>query len=418
MTFLPSPISSLCGFALLLCSLGNYNGGSTTMSFAGSTTASVSSAASEPTLKPRSEEAKSGQLLVYVGTYTQKTSKGIYLFHLDLATGNLTAAGVSPESASPSFLAIHPNHRFLYAVNEIGNFRGTNSGAVSAYAIDPKTGGLTLLNQRPSEGSGPCHLIVDKRGKNVLVANYGSGSVSVLPIQPDGRLGKATAFIQHHGTSVDPRRQEGPHAHSMLLDAANRFAFAADLGLDKILIYRFDSNKGTLTPNSPAYAAVKPGSGPRHTAFHPNGHYAYVINEMGSTVTAFSYDAKTGALKSLQSVSTLPQGYTGDSTTAEVQLSPDGKFLYGSNRGHDSIVIFSIDPKTGLLTYVGHQSTEGKTPRNFCIDPSGTYLLAANQDSDSIVVFRIDPQTGLLSPTGNTAEVSMPVCIEMMPAAH
>lgn len=363
-----------------------------------------------------SGKAKTGKMLVYIGTYTGTGSKGIHVFQMDMATGALAPASEGPETPSPSFLAIHPNHRFLYAVNEIGNFGGEKAGGVSAFSLDPKTGALTLLNQQSSRGPGPCYIAVDRQGKNALVANYGGGSVAVLPIQKDGRLGEATAFIQHEGSGADKQRQEGPHAHSINLDPANRYAFAADLGLDKILIYRFDPAKGTLDAHSKAFGAVAPGSGPRHFAFHPNARYAYVINEMVSTVTAFAYDAGTGTLKSLQTVSTLPAGFTGNNSTAEVQVSPDGKFLYGSNRGHHSIAIFAIDPKTGMLTPAGHASTQGKTPRNFGIDPTGTYLLAANQDSDSVVVFRIDRQTGALTPTGHTVSVPRPVCVKMMAA--
>jgi 6-phosphogluconolactonase len=337
---------------------------------------------------------------------------------MDQASGKLTPAGVVGEAVNPSFLAIAPNHRFLYAVNEIGDFGGTNCGAVSAFAIDPSSGKLTLLNQESSRGSGPCHLIVDKQGKNVLVANYGGGSVAVLPIRPDGRLGPATAFIQHQGSSVNPQRQKEPHAHSMNLDAANRFAFAADLGLDKILVYRFDPNQGTLVPNEPTAAVLTPGCGPRHFAFHPSGRWAYVIDEIDSTVTALRYDAKIGALKSLQTVSTLPEGFTGSNSTAEIQVHPSGKFLYGSNRGDNSIAIFTIDPDTGLLTSAGRQSTQGKTPRGFGIDPTGSLLLAANQDSDSIVVFRIDPESGKLEPTGQVVDVPMPVCVQVIPAGR
>jgi 6-phosphogluconolactonase len=250
----------------------------------------------------------------------------------------------------------------------------------------------------------------------VLVANYGGGSVSVLPIQSDGRLGPATGFVQHEGSSVNPRRQERPHAHSMNLDAANRFAFAADLGLDKVLVYRFDANRGTIVPNDPPAATVAPGSGPRHFAFHPRGRNAYVINEMTSTVTAFRYDAGRGRLTELHTISTLPQGFTGNNSTAEVQVHPSGRFLYGSNRGHDSIAIFSIDSDTGRLTQVGHQPTGGRTPRNFGIDPTGVYLLAANQESSTVTVFRIDPRTGRLTPTGQTVNVPVPVCVKMMAA--
>jgi len=354
------------------------------------------------------------QYLVYVGTYTGAKSKGIYAYRFDSATGALSPLGLAAETPQPSFLAIAPNRRFLYAANEIGDFGGKKSGAVSAFAINPATGQLTLLNQAASGGPGPCHLVVDRAGKNVLVANYAGGSIEVLPIQPDGRLGAATAFVQHQGASVNPQRQAGPHAHSINLDAANRFAFVADLGLDKVLVYRFDAAQGTLAPNEPPAAALKPGAGPRHFAFHPSGRFAYVINELQSTVTAFSYDASRGALSELQTISTLPEGFAGNNSTAEVQVHPSGKFLYGSNRGHDSIAVFAIDPGKGTLALVEHQATRGKTPRNFGLDPTGAWLLAANQGSDTIVVFGIDRATGRLRPTGQVVEVGAPVCIKFV----
>jgi 6-phosphogluconolactonase len=319
--------------------------------------------------------------MVYVGTYTQGKSKGIYQFRMDPVSGQLTPAGLAAETVNPSFLAIAPDHRFLYAVNEIGDFEGTDCGAVSAFAIDPKNGKLTFLNQQSSRGSAPCHLIVDRHGKNVLVANYGGGSMAVLPIAPDGRLAAASAFVQHHGSSINPRRQKEPHAHSINLDAANRYAFAADLGLDKVLIYRFDAAQGTLIPHDPPSASIAPGSGPRHFAFHPNGRSAYVINEINSSVTALGFDANSGALTLLQMVSTLPEGFTGNNSTAEIQVHPSGRFLYGSNRGDNSIAIFAIDADTGKLTGIGHEPTQGKTPRGFRIDPTGHFLLTANQDA-------------------------------------
>jgi 6-phosphogluconolactonase len=346
------------------------------------------------------------RLRVYVGTYTEGKSRGIYLLELDPTSGALSPHGVAGETENPSFLAVHPSRKYLYAVNEV------DDGGVSAFAIDPKSGSLTFLNKQSSKGSGPCHLIVDRSGKNVLVANYGSGTVAVLPIEDDGRLRSASTSIQHKGSSVNPERQEGPHAHSINLDAANRFAVAADLGLDKLFVYRFDATKGTLTPNDPPSVNLAPGAGPRHFAFHPDGHHAYVINEIQSTVTAFDYDPERGTLKELQTISTLPQGNKPSNSTAEVRVHPSGKFLYGSNRGHNSIAIFAIDPQNGRLRPVGHQSTQGKTPRNFGIDPSGRFLLAENQDSDTIVVFRIDPQTGQLQPTGHSAEVPKPVCVK------
>ncbi|MBM4040846.1 MAG: lactonase family protein [Planctomycetes bacterium] len=365
------------------------------------------------------EEPKMEKLRVYIGTYTWKESKGIYLMELDLATGKLSAPELAAEATNPTFLAIHPSRRFLYAVGEIGKFQGRSTGSVSAFAIAPDTGKLTPLNSQPSGGTGPCHVTVDKQGKNLLVANYSGGSVAVLPIAEDGSLKEPSCTIQHKGTGPNKSRQEGPHAHSINLDPAGRFAFAADLGLDKLLIYRFDPAKGTLTPNDPPFASVAPGAGPRHFAFHPNGRFAYAINEMGMTVTAFAYDAERGTLKELQTVRTLPEGRetTPADSTAEVVVHPSGKFLYGSNRGHDSIAIFALDPETGKLTPAGHEPTQGKAPRNFAIEPSGTWLLAANQNSASVVVFRIDPKTGALTPAGVKADIPAPVCVRFVPAA-
>jgi 6-phosphogluconolactonase len=361
------------------------------------------------------KNAKPDKLWVYIGTYTGKNSKGIYRAELDLATGKLSAPVLAGEATNPSFLAIHPNQRFLYAVGEVDKVGDKKGGAVNAFAIDPKTGSLTLLNQESSGGGGPCHIVVDKAGKNVLSANYGGGSVCVHPIGADGKLGAATAFIQHKGSSVDKSRQENPHAHSINVDAANRFAFAADLGLDKVLIYKLDAAKGTLTPNEPPSVSVAGGAGPRHFAFHPNGKFAYVINEMGNTVTPLAYDPDKGELKALESVTTLPKDFKGKSYTAEVQVHPSGRYLFGSNRGHDSIAIFAIDEKTGGLTPVGHQASQIKTPRNFGIDPTGTWLLVGNQGSGSIVVFRVDEKNGELKPTDNKMEVASPVCIKFMP---
>jgi 6-phosphogluconolactonase len=362
------------------------------------------------------EQAAPGgkQAWVFFGTYTGEKSKGIYRARLDLASGKLSEAELAGEVENPSFLALHPDGKFLYSAGEVSNFEGKPGGAVSAFSLDRATGKLTLLNQQSSGGAGPCHLVVDRGGKNVLVANYGGGSVAALPIEKDGKLRLASAFVQHKGSSVNPRRQEGPHAHSINLDPAGKFAFVADLGLDKVLIYKFDAEKGTLTPNDPAFAAVLPGAGPRHFAFHPSGRFAYVINEMHSTVTAFGYDAARGALQDIHVASTLAEPKQGNST-AEVQVHPSGKFLYGSNRGHDSLAIFSIDQESGELTVVGHQSTGGKTPRNFGIDPTGAFVLAANQSSDSVVVFRVDQQTGRLTPTGQSIEVPRPVCVKFLP---
>jgi len=361
-----------------------------------------------------------GKYWVYVGTYTSESdSDGIYVFSFDVATGQAGPVELAARSANPSFLAVHPSHESLYAVSEVADYGEKQSGAVIAFSIDRKSGRLKLINHQSSVGAGPCHLVVDRLGKNVLVANYGGGSVASLPIHANGRLGTASSFIQHKGSSVDPRRQQGPHAHSINLDSANRYAIAADLGLDRLLVYRFDAGKGTLVPNNPGWATVDPGAGPRHFTFHPSGKFAYVINEMNLTVTAFGYDEQQGVLTTQQTISTLPPDTKGDRfSTAEIRAHPSGKFLYGSNRGHNSIAVFQIDEETGKLTHVENESTLGQTPRNFFIDPTGAFLLAENQASDNVVLFRIDPKTGELTATGTVIEVPRPVCIRMVPVVE
>ena len=359
---------------------------------------------------PHAERASSGgNYIAYVGTYTGPHSKGIYAFRFDASTGKLTSLGLMAESVNPSFLAADPRGRFLYAANEISNYEGQKVGGVSALAIDQKTGKLAFLNEVPSGGAGPCHVTLDQTARYVLVANYDGGSVGVFPVAPDGRLSSSSAFIQHTGHGVNPQRQEGPHAHATELSPDNRFVITADLGLDELLVYRFDPSRGTLTPNNPPFGKVEPGAGPRHLAFHPNGKFLYVINEMQSSVAAFSYDA--GTLRNLGTVSTLPKEFQGNNDAAEIAVHPTGRFLYGSNRGHDSIAVFTIDPAAGTLTPVQYASTRGKTPRNFAIDPTGSYLLAGNQDSNSVVAFRIDTKTGQLTPTGQVLEIPSPVCI-------
>lgn len=353
-------------------------------------------------------------LWVYVGTYTGGESQGIYVCRLDLATGSLGGPELVAQVASPSFLAIHPTGKYLYAVGETGG--GNVSGGVHAFAIVEGGRRLEHLNTQPSGGAGPCHLVVDATGRNVLVANYGGGSVAVLPIAEDGRLAEPTCIVQHEGSSVNPQRQEAPHAHSINLDPGNRFAFAADLGLDQVLVYRFQADAGTLTANDPPYARVAPGAGPRHFAFHPSGAWAYVINELANTVTAFSYDAQRGVLEEIQTISTLPPDFKDPSYTAEVVVHPSGKFLYGSNRGHDSLAIYSIDERTGKLTLVGFEPTGGKTPRNFAVEPTGKYVLAANQASDSVFVFEVDMQSGKLKRVGDGLKVPTPVCLRFLPA--
>ena len=357
--------------------------------------------------------ADADSVRVYVGTYTNKTSKGIYTLDLELAAGKLSEPRLAAEATSPSFLAIHPTGKYVYAVNEVPTFNGEKTGSVTAFAIDGSDGKLTQLNAQPSAGTGPCHISLDKEGKFALVANYAGGSVAVLPIDPDGKLRAPSSSVRHTGSGPNPQRQKEPHAHSINLDAQNKFAFAADLGLDKILVYKFDGTSGALSPNDPAHATLAPGAGPRHFAFHPTGKFAYANNELTSTVTAFTYDATKGALSEIHTLSTLPHEVKGNST-AETVVHPSGKFVYVSNRGHDSIATFSIDAQSGKLTAVGHQSTGGKTPRNFNIDPTGTFLLAANQSSDSVVAFRIDQATGALTPTGSTTTIGSPVCVKFV----
>jgi 6-phosphogluconolactonase len=271
------------------------------------------------------------------------------------------------------------------------------------------------LNQVASGGADPCYITVDNTGKYVLVANYTGGSIAAFPILADGRLGEASAFIQHTGHGPNPQRQEGPHAHSIDLSPDNRFAIVDDLGLDETLIYKFDSDKGSLTLNDPAFAKAAPGAGPRHFALHPNGKFGYVINEMGSTVSAFSFDAPSGALQPLQTISILPKDFTGHNDAAEIQIHPSGKFLYASNRGHDSIAVFAIDSNKGTLTLVEYVPTEGQSPRHFAIDPTGTFIFAENEKADNIVLFRIDGQTGHLRATGKMLEIAQPVCVKFVP---
>jgi 6-phosphogluconolactonase len=354
------------------------------------------------------------KILTYIGTYTRGESEGIYIYRLDLSSGALEHAGTVPGVSNPSFLAIDSQQRYLYAADEDMEFQGRPGGAVSAFAIDPHSGGLTFLNQQPTHGGAPCHLVVDSTGRYVLLANYMGGNLAVYPIQGDGSLGPASHLVQHEGASINPERQDRPHAHSINLDPANRFAFAPDLGLDKVMIYRLDLDAGKLIPNQPPWAQVQAGAGPRHFTFHPNGNYAYLINEIDSTITVFAYDAGRGALAEIQTTPTLPADFTGKSTTADIHVHPSGKFLYGSNRGHDSLAIFAIDETTGKLTFIGHESTQGQTPRNFAIAPGGTFLLAANQRSDNIVTFRINQETGQLTPTGHIAQAPMPVCIKFL----
>jgi 6-phosphogluconolactonase len=359
-------------------------------------------------------EAARQKYTFYVGTYTDHGSKGIYAYRFDSATGQSTLLGLAAESAQPSFLAIASSGKFLYAINEMSQFNGQATGAVSAFAIQPTTARLTLLNQISSRGAGPAHIMLDRGGKYALVSNYDAGSIALFPVLDDGRLGEATAFVQHKGSSVNKERQEGPHAHAAVFSPDNHFVIVADLGLDQLLVYRFDAAAGTLG-NDPQIVRAVPGAGPRHLVFDAAGLHLYVINEMQSTVVTYRYDATNGTLRELQIVSALPKRFTRTSEAAEIEMHSSGKFIFTSNRGDDSIAVFAVNAKDGTLTPVEIDSTGGKTPRNFVLDPTGAWLLAANQDSDDIVVFRVDPRSGHLARSGPELHVPSPVCVRFVP---
>ncbi len=363
--------------------------------------------------------------LVYVGTYTDREllipsranapgerSKGIYAFRIDLETGRLTALGLAAETPNPTYVTFSQSGRVLYAANEIYQLNGEPTGTVSAFSIDAVTGRLTLLNQVPSRGTGPCHLSVDHTGKNLLVANFGSGSVAVLPLAPDGSLRPASAFVQDTGSGPNPR-QAGPHAHSFNVTPDNRLAIAAEFGTDQLRIYRFDPEAGSLRPAEPPFVTMHPASAPRHLSFHPNGTIAYTVNEIDNTVTVLAYDRAAGTLKELQTISTLPADFKGMNTAAEVLVHPSGRWLYASNRGHHSIAVFAIDA-AGKLRAITHVNSGGRTPRGFALDPSGRWLIAGNQDTHNIAVFSIDPNTGIPAPTGQTLPVHTPTGVKFL----
>ncbi len=349
--------------------------------------------------------------LVFVGS----GHRNISVFRLNLTTGALSPIGEVAQVEAPSFQAISPNRRNLYTVSE---GRGKDNSFISAFLIDPDTGKLAFLNRQPSGGAGPCYVEVDPGGLNVLAANYGSGSVSAFHLDKGGALGPMSAFVQDQGSSVNPQRQAGPHAHCIVTAPDGRFAFVCDLGLDKVLSFKLDPSTGLLVANDPPFATVKPGAGPRHIAFHPNGLYAFVINEMASTLTVFAYDKGRGVLSEIEDQPLLPNDFKGQNTAAEVAVHPSGRFVYASNRGDDSIVAFACDPDTGRLTFIERCSSGGKTPRHFEIEPSGAFLLAANQNSGTINVFRIDAKTGRLQPTGNKAVADMPMCVKCLRMAR
>ncbi|ALW86517.1 hypothetical protein AUC43_16365 [Hymenobacter sedentarius] len=352
--------------------------------------------------------------LVYVGTNVAAEQEStIFLYRLSPATGALTRISAQRGGANPTYLTMDAGRRFLYAVSETQTFKGAKGGGVSTFAVDRRTGDLALLNQQPSNGASPCYISLDHSGKVALVANYVSGTVSLLPLQPDGKLAPATATDQHEGSGPH-KNQNGPHAHCIIPDPANAFAFAVDLGTDKVYVYRLNPAQGQLAlMPEPAFVA-RPGAGPRHLTFHPNGKLAYLINELNSTVTALVYDPTAGKFRELQTLSALPAGFVGDNSCADIHVSPNGRFLYASNRGHNSIAVFAIDASSGTLTPVQDVDTQGKTPRNFALDPSGRLLLVANQNSNNVVTYRIDQQTGLLTPTGQTAEVPSPMFLQVV----
>ena len=349
--------------------------------------------------------------LAYVGTYTTDgRSEGIYRLRLDVETGALRLDGVTAKAANPSYLALHPNGRVLYAVNELSEFGGEPTGAVSAYAIARTSGALTLLNQQPSHGKAPCYVSVDRGGRVVLVANYGGGSIATIPVRRDGGLATARSVVRHAGTGADPVRQTAPHAHCILPDPANRFVLAVDLGVDAVLTYRLDAQTGAISVVAPG-AATKPGAGPRHLVFHPNGRFAYVVNELDSTLSVFAYDGERGALNEIQVTAASPGGTVPDNHPADIHVAASGRHLYASNRGDDTIAVFVIDPASGQVTPVQQIASGGRSPRNFTLDPTGRFLVAANQRSDVIVSFRVDAESGRLTPTGSSVELPVPVCV-------
>ncbi len=349
--------------------------------------------------------------LLLIGTYTSGGSEGIYVYNFNSATGDNSLVS-SVKTPNPSYLAVSPDQKMVYAVSE--NADSTKFGVggyISAFSFNKNKQTLTPINTQFSEGKHPCYVAIDKSGKWVFAANYSSGSAALYPVKEDGSLAPSKQVIQDKGTGPNKDRQSGPHAHSTVLSPDNKYLFIQDLGIDKILIYRFDNINGKLSPASPAFAKSIGGGGPRHFDFHPNGRYAYLMEEMSGLVVAFKY--REGKLDSIQHISALPPDFTGTIGSADIHVSPDGKFLYCSNRGEsNSIAIFKINPNTGKLTVVGHQSCMGKTPRNFNFDPSGNFLLVANQDSDNIVIFKIDRQTGLLTDTGKKINISRPVCLK------
>lgn len=352
--------------------------------------------------------------VLYVGTFSDRGSQGIYVFQFDRAQGKLTELQTVTGKESPSFLEVHPNGEYLYAVYREGMTDEDKNGTVAAYRIDRSTGKLTMINEQSSEGSGPCHVSLDPQGKLAYVSNYGGGNLAVFPVHQDGSLGKASDVVQHQGGSVNPDRQQAPHMHSIIPAQNGKFIYASDLGIDKIMVYEVDHQKGKLSAAKSPFVENTPGAGPRHFALHPNGNFAFSAEELSSTIASFRVDQATGALSQVDRVNMLPENFTGNNSAADIHVSPDGRFVYASNRGHDSLVIYSIDPASGKLTFVGHEDTRGGHPRNFCIDHQGAYVFVANRDGDHVVVFKRDANTGKLTYTGEEARVPAAVCIQQL----
>lgn len=357
--------------------------------------------------------AQPSKEIVYVGTYSLRGSEGIYVFEFDRKAGTMKPIQSVSNAKSPSFLAIHPSGKYLYSVNEAAQAGPSNAGAVSAYAIETATGKLSFLNGQSSLGNGPCHISIDQTGQTAFVSNYGGGNLTVLPIGADGKLGAATDSVQHAGSGPNAKRQEKPHVHSATVSPDNRFVYVADLGTDKLHVYEADVKNSTVKPATTPFVSVKPGSGPRHFTVHPNGRFAYLVQELTSSVAVFSRDAKTGSLTIIsESVNTLPADFSGQNTSADIHIDPSGKFLYQTNRGRDAIAMFSIG-SNGKLTLLGDEPTRGKTPRNFMIDPKGEFIFVAHQDSDNVTLFRRNKTTGKLTYTGQSISVPAPVCVIM-----
>jgi 6-phosphogluconolactonase len=356
---------------------------------------------------------REGEYFVYVGTRSPE-GQGIYAYRFNGDTGKIAPLGLAAETPDPFSMVANHDGNHLYAANITRDFQGKDSGSVSAFALNRQTSKLTPLNRVSSRGASPCYVSLDKTERFLLLANYTGGSVAVLPVHEDGSLGEASSFVQHTDSGVDPKKQRPAHPHSINVSADNRFALVADAGLDKLFIYNFNSTTGGLSPATPAYAAEKPDSGPRHFVFSPDGRFVYVVDETASTITAFSYDAASAAMEKLSVVSALPGGFTEKNKCAEIALSRSGRFLYSSNRGNDSIAVFAVNSSNGAVTHVEHVPTQGKTPGMFAIDPSGAYMFVANEDSSNVFVFRVDQETGRLTPSGQVLNVPHPLCVNFI----